>query len=294
MTPREIIYDVRHILNRLGNESSLPDLWILEKINKYREIQLMNYKFANNYYPEQSYQYFPAVLGNLVSFNNYEALDPRQSHENALMKYWIPDFIDISGVWTESGLGRLNKTCRDLIMLRIQLDTDYSVNDYFYWIEDNFLMLYNKFGNYRETINIRLIAGNPLQVDVVRNWRVKSGQLKSGDQLSIFGNNYPNKVEYDGVQVNEQDGITVPASYNGINNIRKAGQQNYVSIAGSYLTYDDIHVQRGLDDHYPETRSIIQSAIIEFITRDMNIEYKMIEEAVVNGRDDLKVLNTNQ
>lgn len=292
MTPREIIYDVRHILQRLGNESSLPDLWILEKINKYREIHLMNYKLQNNHYPEQSYQYFPAVLGSLVDFQNMLPLDPAVEHENGLMKYWLPDYLEISGIWTTSGLGQLNLATRDLIRLRIENGTELSVNDMFYWIENNHLMLYDHTGAYRDRVNIRLIASNPMQVDVVRNSLIKSGTLKSGDKVVIAGAETPSAVEYNGEIKLEGQTIEVMPSYNGLNLTKTPIERNYIPIKDSYLLYEDPLVQRSLDDPYPETRSIIQTAILEFITRDMNIEYKMIEETISNGRDDLKVLNT--
>ena len=277
MTLKDIVYDIKTLLRQVTDDTSVSDVFLVHKINNYREI------LANAYY--QQYKVLdPALFQRLGVLDTTDVLSsdhPAIGYGSVrFSKVSLPKLMSIPDAMTVqvSEVSRLKILTEVSLpyLLEVIKNKDYRLKIWhLYFREDDAINIYP---------TIKKVAVSAALSDPRDGYKFKTeygnlAALTSNNQYTVLsGSVRENIASTQNIYV-KGDTFTTDANgtYSGDGKVKLTTQYSAVSMS----------------DDYPISREMAQEIVIQILTRDYQIERQQIFDTFNDAMDQLKVIAKN-
>lgn len=278
MKVEEIIYDIKHLLNALTDDTRVSDAHLLFKINNYRDFflreELRFDKTLNNSY----YQKLPEI--NVFHTNSGDLPDVNSTIKFG--KITLPDMMipedreePFLNLYMTARHRRIYYITRDVLMEMIfAMDSRLDYTNYYLYEGGNNAYIYP----YHKTVSGNAVLTNPLDAKQFYTTDVHLSDLENGVEYIVtsgYIKEMPSATLY-------KIGGTFTANLN----------YTYSGDGKVYRTSKVI--ENTMQGEYPVTGSMAEKIVLEIITKDFQIEKRNVMDIFNDAVDQLKVVNKGE
>lgn len=271
MTLIELVYDVRHILKQVQDDSSIPDKFIAQLVAKYRAIEIvMDF--------EKFGEINPVWIQPLGVYNTTKVnASDKQVNAGTICfgKVTLPPVIKFDndlGVYRIALSGnqsRIYPLSQDLMMLKIE-GNEISNGFYFYYKIFNNYFVYP----FVSSIFPNLILEDPMDGYLLTTENVITGNIVTDDSYTVGTGN----IIYNSTVYNAGDIFT------GLSGITTFS-------GGGTVKYTNNKRRLRMSDEYPIDIAMAGKVILNILTKEFNLQQQQVSDIVNDAADQTKVLS---
>ena len=274
MTTLELVYDIKHILKKLSDDSDISDNWLIHKCNEYRAIEIIkDYK-----------EYGEINTSWIQNLGIYETTKVNSSDQQETVssicfgKVIFPSIIKFKedlGVWRLSDASNqhtIYPKTEEEIMLKIEAN-DFSIGKFKFFYKMGMHDYY--FYPYITKVTGKMILENPFDAYIYTTTKVLSGNIKVDEEYTVLTGN----IVYDGNTYNADNDFT---GIVGITTFTGGGTVKHKNNSRKF----------NIEDQYPADIALCERIIIGILTNDFAYSRQQIED-IRNDAQDQTNLNAN-